>query len=57
MKQGNLIFFSIGLLVLLCICAVAQDDTADDWYKKGRDLNRNGSYEEAALGIREGHRA
>ena len=47
MKQGNLIFFSIGLLVVLCICAVAQDETADDWYKKGRDLDRNGSYEEA----------
>ncbi len=47
MKQGYLIFFSIGLLAALCICAAAQDETADDWYKKGRDLDRNGSYEEA----------
>ncbi len=49
MKQGYLIFFSIGLLAALCIYAVAQDETADEWYKKGRDLGRNGSYEEAVL--------
>lgn len=49
MKQGYFIFFSIGLLAVLCICAAAQEETADDWYKKGRDLGRNGSYEEAVL--------
>jgi tetratricopeptide (TPR) repeat protein len=26
---------------------VAQENTAKDWYKKGQDLNRNGSWEEA----------
>ena len=49
MKRSYLIFFSIGLLAALCICAAAQDETADDWYKKGLNLGRNGSYEEAVL--------
>ncbi|HOV52211.1 MAG TPA: tetratricopeptide repeat protein, partial [Methanothrix sp.] len=49
MKQGYLILFSIGLLAALCICAAAQNETAEDWYKKGRDLGRNGSYEEAVF--------
>jgi tetratricopeptide (TPR) repeat protein len=41
--------FVIALLALamLCICGIAQENTAEDWYKKGRDLSRNGSYEEA----------
>ncbi len=49
MKQGYFIFVSIGLLAALCICAAAQEETAEDWYKKGRDLGRNGSYEEAVF--------
>lgn len=49
MKQGYIIFFSIGMLAMLCICAAAREKTADDWYKEGRDLDRNGSYEEAVL--------
>lgn len=41
--------FATALLALamLCVCAVAQENTAEDWYKKGQDLSRNGSYEEA----------
>jgi tetratricopeptide (TPR) repeat protein len=41
--------FVIALLALatLCVCAIAQENTAEDWYEKGRDLGRNGSYEEA----------
>lgn len=27
----------------------AQENSAEDWYKKGRDLDRNGSYEEAVF--------
>lgn len=46
-KLSYIIFFSIGLLAMLCICAAEQDETAGDWYKKGLDLDRNGSYEEA----------
>ncbi|HPC90326.1 MAG TPA: tetratricopeptide repeat protein [Methanothrix sp.] len=43
--------FSIALLALavLFLNGVAQKDTADDWYKKGRELARNGSYEEAVF--------
>ena len=32
---------------MLCVCAVAQDNTAESWFKKGQELGRNGSYEEA----------
>lgn len=44
MKVG----FAIALLAIatLCSCTLAQE-TAEDWYKKGQDLNRNGSWEEA----------
>jgi len=35
-------------IIALCTCAAAQE-TADDWYKKGLDLDRNGSYEEAVF--------
>ena len=49
MKRSYLIFFSIGLMAALCLCAAAQDETTDDWYKKGQDLGRNGSYEEAVF--------
>jgi hypothetical protein len=32
--------FILALLALatLCVCAAAQDETTDEWYKKGRDL-------------------
>lgn len=43
--------FAIALLALamLCVSSLAQEMTADDWYKKGRDLAKNGSYEEAVF--------
>ena len=34
-------------LVILCVSAVAQEMIAEDWYKKGQELERKGSYEEA----------
>ena len=41
--------FAIAMLVIsiLCASAMAQDNTADSWFKKGQELGRNGSYEEA----------
>jgi len=44
---GAKLVLALLALVMLCVYAVAQDETADEWYKKGRDLDRNGSYEEA----------
>ncbi len=44
---GLKIVLALLALTTLCVCAVAQEDTADKWYKKGLDLGRNGSYEEA----------
>ncbi len=43
--------FAIALLALAMLCAssLAQENTAEDWYKKGRDLAKNGSYEEAVF--------
>jgi len=43
--------FVIALLAVATFCAsaLAQENAAEDWYKKGRDLSRNGSYEEAVL--------
>ncbi len=35
------------VLVSLCTSALAQEDIAEDWYKKGLELDRNGSWEEA----------
>jgi tetratricopeptide (TPR) repeat protein len=45
--------FVIALLVVAAFCAsaIAQENTADDWLKKGYDLMANGSYEEAAWAI------
>ncbi|MCX6673380.1 MAG: tetratricopeptide repeat protein [Methanothrix sp.] len=44
---GSKLALVLLALATLCVCAVAQDETADEWYKKGRDLDRNESYEEA----------
>jgi len=40
---------AIALIALaaLCSCALAQELTSEDWYKKGLDLSESGSYEEA----------
>ena len=41
--------FAVALLAvaMLCASAMAQDNTAESWFKKGQELGRNGSYEEA----------
>ena len=41
--------FAIAMLAvaMLCASAMAQENTAKDWYKKAQVLERNGSYEEA----------
>jgi len=41
--------FTIGLIamVLLCIFALAQENTTEYWCQKGQELQVNGSYEEA----------
>jgi superkiller protein 3 len=41
--------YVLALLALatLCVCAAAQEETAESWFKKGQELGRNGSYEEA----------
>ena len=43
--------FALALIAIAMLCAssLAQENTADDWYKKGRDLAKNGSYEEAVF--------
>ena len=43
------IALAIFAAAVICVSAMAQENTADDWYKKGLDLGRNGSYEEAVL--------
>ncbi len=45
MKTG----FAIALLAaaMLCACVGGQEETAEAWFKKGADLFRNQSYEEA----------
>lgn len=40
------LFLALIILALLCGAAAAQN-TADGWYKKGQELNRNGSFGEA----------
>ncbi len=41
--------FAIVLLAvaLLCVCALAQENTANDWHKKAMEMHLNGSYEDA----------
>jgi len=41
--------FTVALLAIavLCLCAAAQEMTADDWYKNGQELYKNESYQEA----------
>ncbi|NTV27920.1 MAG: tetratricopeptide repeat protein, partial [Methanothrix sp.] len=34
-------------LAVLCVSAVAQENTAEGWFKKGQGLFRNGSYDDA----------
>jgi tetratricopeptide (TPR) repeat protein len=41
--------FALAMIALsvLCVSAMAQENTAEDWFNKGQDLFRNGCYEEA----------
>lgn len=44
---GAKLSLAILALAALCVCAVAQESSADDWVKKGRSLMGNLSYQEA----------
>lgn len=48
--------FAIALLAvaMLCASALAQEETADSWYKKGQELMENESYQEALSSYDEG---
>jgi tetratricopeptide (TPR) repeat protein len=50
MQAKEVMILSLSL-VALCTCALAQEDTADGWLKKGYELMANGSFEEAAKAI------
>lgn len=41
------LFLAMIALVALCASAVAQENTAEEWYKKGRNFDTNGYYQEA----------
>ncbi len=41
------LFLAMIALVALCASAAAQEMTAEDWYKKGLELSKKGSHEEA----------
>ncbi|MFZ2472365.1 MAG: hypothetical protein WAW52_10545 [Methanothrix sp.] len=51
--------FAVALLAIamLCACALAQEETAEDWSKKGQELRMNGSLEEALDSPGQGHHA
>jgi tetratricopeptide (TPR) repeat protein len=38
-------------IAALCICTSAQENTAEGWFKKGADLFKNQSYEEAIMAM------
>jgi tetratricopeptide (TPR) repeat protein len=46
---GGLLRSVLALIALaaLCSCTLAQEKTAEDWYRRGQELMENGSYEEA----------
>jgi len=45
--------FAIALLglAMLCASAVAQEESAEDWYQKGQELRMNGSLDEALTAL------
>jgi tetratricopeptide (TPR) repeat protein len=45
MKAGFVVV--LMALAVLCVSAVAQENTAEGWFKKGSELFRNGSYDDA----------
>ena len=48
-KNSRLWATAFGLLVLLALsaCALAQEKTAESWYKSGQELEKMGSWKEA----------
>lgn len=42
-------FLILMALAALCISAAAQENTAEGWFKKGQELDRNGFFEEAVI--------
>ena len=48
-KPSRLWATAFGLLVLLALsaCALAQEKTAESWYKSGQELEKMGSWKEA----------
>jgi len=48
-KNSRLWAVAYGLLVLLALsaCALAEEKTAEDWYKSGQELEKMGSWKEA----------
>jgi len=49
------VIFAIALLAIamLCASAMAQENTAQGWYKKGTELFENRSWEESAQAMKE----
>ncbi len=45
--------FAVALLAVAMLCAssMAQENTAEGWYKKSQELQRNGSYDEAVKAL------
>jgi superkiller protein 3 len=41
--------FAMIVLSVLCVGTVAKENTAEDWLKKGQELDRNGSHNESIL--------
>lgn len=50
------IAIAILAVAMLCFSAATQDDTAESWFKKGQELYKNGSYQEALSAYDEGLR-
>lgn len=44
---GIWLIFVLLALATLCVSAVAQENSAENWFTKGQDLDRNGSYNES----------
>jgi len=47
MKVWTRLSLVLAVLSLLCLAAMAQENSADEWYQKGQELMENESYVEA----------
>jgi hypothetical protein len=47
MRAGAMSALALIALAALCSCTLAQEKTAEDWYRKGLELMTNGSLEES----------